>query len=820
MLNDLRFAIRSFARNPGFTLACIATLGLGIGANTAIFSVVDAVLLKRSPFADIGRLVMIWETDRNTSTIREPASFPDFLDIRERASSLSTAAALMPGEMNMAPASGEPRRVPVLRVTHGLLPMLGISPVAGRTFSEEDDAPGGERRVLISDSLWEREFGRNPGAIGKIVRLDDRSYTVSGVMPPGADFGILQILSRAAYSRSFADRGERAEIEIWAPLQGSAAELPRSTHPIFILGRLTSSASADTAQSELSGIMTALERSFPENAARGAHVEPVSRVVFGPFEPAFYLLLGAVVLVLLVASVNVAGLFLARGMARAQEVALRGALGARSSRLVRLFLLESALMTALATGLGLMIAFAAVTVIVSLAPANIPRVTEARVDLRVLGATILISTFAAVVFGLFPLLQLGRSDLQSSLRGAGHATQTAGRKLLERTLVASELALAVMLLCGATLLVKSLWKVQQIDPGFDAANVVKAEYQLPESRYPSDFRRWPDFAEQHVFTRALIARAARLPGVQSVAIAGNHPLDPGYTNSFAIIGREAEARTFPEISIRRVTPSYFQTVGLPIVRGRDLRDSDATTSAAVVLINEAAAQRFFPASEPIGARVRFWGAARTIVGVVANERFRGLTEPAAIAVYAPLAQAPSPTGVLLLRSALEPSTLIAAAERAIHDVDPALAVFAAEPLDRTIARSIAQRRFTTLLLGGFALLALVLATIGVHGLVSYSVARRRREIGIRMAVGAGRADVFALILREAAAVIACAVGAGLFGALMLSRLLRTLLYGVSPTDGWTFGIVITVLSVVALTATMLPARRAALSDPLEALRSE
>jgi putative ABC transport system permease protein len=820
MLNDLRFAIRSFASNPGFTLACIITLGLGIGANTAIFSVVDAVLLRRSPLADISRLVMIWETDRNTSTTREPASFPDFLDIKERAASLSAAAALMAGEMNMAPGTGDPRRVPVLRVTHDLLPMLGIHPAAGRTFSKEDDAPGAGGRVLISDSLWQREFGRSPDAIGKTLRLDDQHYTVVGVMRRGADFGVLQILARAAYARSFADRGERTEIDIWAPLQGDPTQLPRTTHPIFVLGRLAEGASVQTAQSELAGIMAALEGTFPENAARGAHVEPVSSVVFGPFEPAFYLLLGAVALVLLVASVNVAGLLVARGAARAQEVAVRGALGARASRLVRLFLVESMIMTALATVLGLLIAFAAVAMIVSLAPADIPRLTEARVDVRVLGATILVSTLAAVGFGLFPLLQIGRGELVSSLRGTGRSTQTGTRKFLQRALVAGELALAVMLLCGATLLVKSLWKVQQIDPGFRAANVLKAEYQLPASRYPSDFRRWPDFAEQHAFTRALAQRAARLPGVESAAIAGNHPLDPGFTNSFAIVGREAEARTWPEISLRRVTPSYFQTVGLALVRGRELRESDNASSGPVVLINEAAAQRFFPASDPIGARMQFWGAARTIVGVVANERFQGLTEPASIAAYAPLAQAPSATGVLLLRTSLEPSAMIASAERVIREIDPALAVFGAEPLDRTVARSMSQRRFTTSLLGGFALLALVLAAVGIHGLVSYSVARRRQEIGIRMAVGAGRGDVFALILREAAAVIGCAVAAGLFGALVLTRLLRTLLYDVSPTDAWTFGIVAVVLSAVAIAATMLPARRAALTDLLTALRSE
>ena len=820
MLNDVRFAVRSFLKNPEFALACIVTLGLGIGANTAIFSVVDAVLLRRAPFADADRLAMIWETDRNTATTREPASFPDYLDIKERAGSFAATAALLADEMNLAPASGEPRRVPILCVTHDLLPMLGLSPLAGRGFAPSDDVPGGVGRVLISESLWEREFARSPSAIGATLRLDDEPHTVIGVMRRGADFGVLQLLSRAAYSRSFADRGERTEIEIWTALRGSPAQLPRSTHPLFMAGRLAPGVSVDAAQADVARVMSELERAFPENAARGAHVEPIADVVFGPFRRAFYLLLGAVALVLLVASVNVGGLLIARGSARAQEVAVRNALGARSTRLVRLFLVESTLMTALATLLGLAIAFGVVRAIVSLAPADIPRLANASVDLRVLGVTIAVSTLAAIGFGLFPLLQLGRADVHSGLRGTARATVSGRRKHLQQLLVAGELALAVVLLSGAALLIKSLWKVQQIDPGFESAGVLKAEYQLPASRYPSDFRRWPDFAEQHAFTRALLERAAMLPGVETAAIAGNHPLDPGFTNSFTIVGREAEARSWPEISLRRVSPSYFRAVSLPLVRGRLLLDSDTTTAAPVVLINEAAAQQFFPSGDPIGARMRFWGTSRTIVGVVANERFHGVTAPPPIATYAPLAQAPSASGVLLLRTAQQPSTLSASAERVIHEIDPALAVFAVEPLDLTLARSISQRRFTTALLGGFALLALILAAVGIHGLVSYNVERRRQEIGIRMALGAQRGQVLRMIVAEAMALTAAGAVVGTAASLLLTRLMKDLLFEVAPGDPLTLGVVTTTLLAVALAASYLPGRRATRVDPVVALRAE
>jgi predicted permease len=821
MLADLRYATRAFLKNPAFTIVCVLTLALGIGANTAIFSVVDTVLLRRAPFSQIDRLVMIWETDRNTGTTREPASVPDYRDIQARARSFAQAGALMADEMNLAPHWGEPRRVPVLRVSYDLLPMLGVEPLIGRAFSAVEDTPGGGERALISELLWEREFNRDPNIVGETVRLDDRPWTIVGVMRRGTDFGVLQILSAAAYSRSFADRGERSEIEIWAPLQADPRALPRSTHPIFVAGRLADGVNAEAAQTEMARIMTDLERAYPENAARGAFVEPISRVVFGPVEAPFYMLLGAVALVLIVASVNVASLLLARGTARAHEVAVRGALGAGSVRLLRLFLTESVLMTIASTTLGIGVAYAAVKAIVALAPADVPRLSNASVDLRVLAATMVVSAAVALTFGLFPMIQVRRAALQSSLKeSAGRTSHGRERKRLQQALVVAELAFAVVLVCGAALLVKSFWHVQQVDPGFRAAGVLKAEYQLPASRYPSDFRRWPDFAEQHAFTRTLLARAASLPGVQSAAIAGNHPLDPGFTNSFTIVGREAEARTWPEISIRRVSPEYFGTVGVPLVGGRLLREADLTNSTPVVVINEAAAARFFPGRDPLGAQMRFWGTLRTIVGVVGNERIHGITEAAPIAAYAPLTQTPSSTGALLLRTSLDPMSLAAAAERAIHELDRGLAVFAVEPLQQTISRSISQRRFTMVMLGSFAGLALLLAAIGIHGLLSYSVARRYQEIGIRMALGAGRRAVLGLFVRDGLVVIACGLVAGLAGAAMLTRVLRSLLFGVTPTDPATFLAVAVALSGIAIAATLIPAARATRVSPLSALRSE
>jgi putative ABC transport system permease protein len=420
-------------------------------------------------------------------------------------------------------------------------------------------------------------------------------------------------------------------------------------------------------------------------------------------------------------------------------------------------------------------------------------------------------------------LHARRLNLHAALAdGAGRSSAGPVRSRVRNALVVAELALAVVLVCGAALLIRSFWTVQRVDPGFAAEGVLKAEYQLPSLRYPVDFRVWPDFKEQHAFNRALLARAAAIPGVRAAAIAGNHPLDPGFTNSFTIVGREAESKTWPEISIRRVSPGYFATVGLQLIRGRLLLDSDTTISPAVALINSAAVKRFFPDREPIGARLRFWGGERTIVGVVADEKFQGLAESSPIATYTPLSQTPSANGagVLLVRTAADPSSLATAVTSAIHEIDPGLAVFAIEPLDDTLSRSIGQRRFTMLLLAMFACIALLLAAIGIHGVLSYGVSQRRREIGIRMALGARQPDLVALVLRQGLALTAVGLVTGFLGAIAFTRLLSTQLFGVTSSDPATFGAVAMLLGLVALAATVAPAYRAASVDPIVTLRSE
>jgi putative ABC transport system permease protein len=823
LLLNLRYGFRRLVADRSFTIVVTLILALAIGANTAIFSVMDGVLLRPAPVDDLDRLVMVWETDRSSGTTREPASVPDYLDFVRLGRSFGQLAAFMAGEINTAPPQGDPVRLASLAISHGFSPMLGVKPVLGRTFTAEEDRAGGPSLAMISESLWTRSYGRDTAVIGRVIHLSERPHTIVGVMPDLADFGMVQILTSAAYSRSFVDRGGRSRVDIWTPLQPDPRSLPRDTHPIFVLGRLTSGATVASAQQEMTGIAAELERTYPSNTARGVHIEKLEDVVFGPVRPALFVLVGAVSLVLVVACVNVANLLLARGANRIREVAVCSALGASGGVLARQFLLESLLVTAAAAAGGVALAFGGTQFLLAAAPPDIPRLTEVVIDKRVLFVTIGVSLLVAFGFGMLPTLQARRVDVQSVLKGAGgNATPGLGRGRLRSALVVAEVALSVILVIGAGLLLKSFWRLLQVDPGFRAAGVLKAEYQLPPSRYPVDFRVYPRLKEVHAFTEALLRRASALPGVDAVAVAGNHPLDPGFTNSFVVVGREAEARDWPEISVRRMSPGYFRTVGLSLVRGRLLADSDSTEAPAVLLVNQAAAARFFPGRDPIGHKIAFWGAQRTIVGVVADEKFQGLEASEPLAVYVPLAQAPSANGagVLLVRTEGDPLALSANVRSAFRELDPALAIFGVEPLQDTVLRSVSKRRLTLLLVCLFAAVALVLAVVGMHGVLSYEISRQTREIGIRIALGAQRADVLRHVVVKALvlALMGALIGAGAAGA--LTRLLTSLLFGITPGDPATFATVGIVMMAAALLASYIPARRAAKVDPLVALRAE
>jgi len=824
VLQDVRYAVRLLGRSPGFSAAAILTLTLGIGITTAIFSVVDAVLLRPIPFPEPERLLMVWETDRDTGTTREPGSFPDFVDFQQRSRRVNRIAAFLATDANLTPDRGEPLRLAVLAVTHDLLPLLGVRPIFGRSLTQTDDRPGGGDVVLISERLWERQFQRDAAAIGRTIRLDDRPRTIIGVLPARSDFGVLQILSAADYGRGFADRDARTSIDVWVPLQADAQTYPRDTHPLLLLASLGPKTTISQAQEELASIAADLEKAYRSNNARGVFVEPLRAVIFGPIEPALIVLMASVGVVLLISCVNVANLLLARGTSRLREMAVRSALGAETRRLARQFVVESAVLTVTSAVLGILLAFLALRVLVTMAPAEIPRLNTVSIDGRVLLLALGISIVVAFVFGLVPVAQARRSDLQVALKAEDTRGASSGGdgRLIRSVLVVAEVALAVVLLSGAGLLIKSFWHLQRVNPGFDAAGVLKAEFQLPSTRYPVDFKVWPNFAAVHRFNAALLAGVNGLPGVEVVALAGNHPLDAGFTNSFVVVGRELEAKNWPEISIRRVTPAYFSALRIPLVRGRMLNEGDSTFAPPVVMINEAAARRFFAGRDPLGQQLAFWGARRTIVGILGDERFHGLTEPSPIAAYAPLSQAPSVNGAeaLIVRTRADPAGLIGMVRTAIAQVDPSLAVFGVEPLEQTLANSVSEQRFMMVLLGIFAALALVLASIGIHGVLSYSVAQRTREIGIRMALGADRRRVTQLIVGLGAKLTVIGLAAGLVLSVLFSRWLASLLFGVSPGDPATLAAVLGVLGSVATLSIWIPTRRAIRVNPLDALRQE
>lgn len=811
---DIGLALRGMRRNPGFATVAILTLALGIGANTAIFSMVDGVVLRPPPFEDPDRLVVVWETDRDSGTRFEPASVPDFLDFRERAATMRDLEAVLPGEANLDLEGRDPARITLIRATAGALGLLGVRPILGRGFSDD---PAVSNEVVVSESLWRAALGGTPDAIGATVRLDETSAVVVGVLAEDADYGLAQMLGAADYGRSFADRGA-SRVDAWVRLDPDPTVFPRATHPIFMLGRLRDGVGVAAAQAELAGIAAELEVDYPENNARGVHVQSLEEVVVGPVRTPLLLLLAAVGMVLLIACVNVASLLLARGTARTREVAIRTALGGGRARLMGQFLVEGAVYAAVAALAGLGVAALGVALLRGAAPADLPAVHRVGIDLRVLGVTLGVSAMVALIFGLVPAFQADTGDLGARLQGAAPrgATASRGRRRLRAGLVVAELALAVAIATGAGLLVRSFRAVTSVDPGFDTTGVVKAELQLPTSRYPRDFSVWPNWPPFHGFQDALLAELASAPGVASAATAGPHPLAPGFTNSFVIEGRDPTAPPLPEIPVRPVSAAYFETVGLPIVQGTTMA-SARPDGPGVAVVNRAAEEAYFDGAA-LGRRLQFWGVSREIVGVVGNEAFRGVDQAPPPAVYVPTAQAPQ-WNISVLVSGDDPAALAGILRSSIQTIDPGLAVFGVEPLERTLAGTLSRRRFPMLLMTLLASLALTLALIGVHGVLSYTVEQRRREMGIRLALGARPGDLLRLVLGEGLRLAALGIGLGLLAAWALTRVLSALLFGVQPGDPLTFGAVASLVVVAALAAAAVPAFRASRVDPARTLQT-
>jgi putative ABC transport system permease protein len=802
LLRDIRYAARTLRAAPAFTMIVIGTLALGIGANSAIFSVVNGVLLRALPYAEPERLVMVWETDRDSGTEREGASVPDYFDFRARARSFDRLAAFRLAPMNRT-GDGPPERVAAARVTGEFLATMGVSPLLGRDFLPGEAEPGGSQAVLVSERYWRSQLGSAAGVIGQPLRLDDSLFTVVGVLPSSFRF-------------------PAEDVELWAVDQLTPESGPRFRHQTMVVGRLAGGTSVESAQREMTGIAQALEQEYPQsNTARGVHLEPLENALLGPVRPALLLLLAAVGVVLLIACVNAANLLLARRAARGREMALRAALGAGRGRLVQQLLVESAMLAGTAAVLGTLLAYGGVRSLVSAAPAALPRVHDISLDGTVFAVTLGISVAVAVVFGLLPAAGGRRVGPAEALATTTGRTGSASREhhRLRSVLVVAEIAMAVVLVVGAGLLVHSFWALRSVDPGFAAENMMSLRYQLPPSRYPQSFDDYPAGWERiFAFQRDVLERVKAIPGVRRAALAFNDPLSAGFTNSFVIVGREAEASGQAEVPTRPVSADYFATAGVPLLRGRVFTDADDARAPAVVVINDAMARRHFGDREPLGARLQFWGTPREIIGVVGNERFNGLASEPAPAMYPPIAQAPATTGTLVVRTQGDPREALGAIRAAIWAVDADLAPFGVTTMGEALDASLAQQRILALLFAAFAGLALLLALVGVYGVVSYSVAQRRREIGIRLALGATGRRVLRSVVGEGLRLAVSGAAIGIVLALGSARFVRSQLYGISATDPMTIFSAVVLLIGIAAIGSAIPAWRATAVEAGEVLR--
>ncbi|HMB53213.1 MAG TPA: ABC transporter permease [Thermoanaerobaculia bacterium] len=809
---DLRFALRTISRHPGYAAVAALTLALGVGANTAVFSVVDAVLLAPLPYPEADELVLVWENDRLRETEREGASYPDLVDWRESSSAFSGLAAWRSQDVALTGGDGEPERLSAGLASAELFAVLGAGDggafAAGRPFRDDEDRAGAEPVAVLSHGLWQRRFDADPGVVGSALRLDGTAHTVVGVAPEGFDFP--------------------TGTDLWVPFEMAQAGTldVRGVHNLLVVGRLAPGTSVTAAQSEMTAVMERLEREHLEdNQGRGAFVEPLGEATTGDVRPALLMLFGAVALVLLVACVNVANLVLARAQGRGREMAVRGSLGAGRWRLARLVVVESLVLALVGGAAGCLVAFWGVEAILAAAP-DLPRLDEVHLDGRVIGFGLALSLLAGLAAGMAPLGAAFGRDLTRNLKSGDPGGGDLRRRRLRQGLVAAEVALSVALAIGAGLLLRSLGTLLAEDPGFRSEGVLSLELSLPGSDYPfpASFDDYPDWPSAIAFYPAVLERVTAVPGVSAAALAHQGPLDGGWTTRIALSDRPAPPPgERDEIVLRPVTDDYFRALDVPLVAGRGFDRRDRAGAPDTLIVNHAFVERYFPGqpeNAPLGVRLEFWGRQREIVGVVGDVRFQGLGEATPPAMYPPLAQVPQGSLSLLVRTSLDPIALAPTVRQAVWDLDPNLALFDVATLDQALGESVSRPRFQTLLVSLFAAVALLLAAIGLYGVMAALVAQRTREIGIRMALGADRSEVVKTVLGRGLVLTLGATALGLAGAWALARLLGGLLYGISPGDPLVFTAVPALLALVALAACWLPARRASRIDPLTAIRHE
>ena len=801
---DIRYAFRRLIKSPAFTIVALLTLALGIGANTAIFSVVNAVLLKPLPYPDAHEIVGIYHLSEGR---RATMSGPNFTDVKKLATTLQDAAAYTRARTILT-GRGEPVRLDAAQVSASLFDLLGVAPAIGRTFRAEENQPGRNHVAILGHGLWVQRFGADRNVVGKTLLLDGVSHEIVGVMPDGFSFP--------------------AARAIWTPLEYTEdfTTTQRGAWYLQGVGRTRKGVSPEQAQAEIETIGRQLAKQHPDSN-EGVDITALSlhEAMVGDIRTAFWVLLGAVGSVLLIACVNVANLLLARAAARESEIAVRTALGAGRWRLVRQLLTESVILAIVGGGLGLLLAVWGVEGLLALEPQGIPRLDEVRVDPNVVFFTMGLSLVTGLLFGLVPAFQSTRTGLSSTLKEGGRGALTSrGGSRMRTTLVVAEVALAVTLLAGAGLLIRSFSRLASVDPGFQVQPALTFELSLPESRYETE-------EHQIAFFDQLLPKLQAIPGVQAAGAVISLPLSgSSIVLTFEIGGRPpVPPSQQPAMQVRVATPEYFQTIGIPLKRGRLFSDTDRWGSPQVVLITEAAARQYFPNEDPIGKRITLgWGrgenkprAGGEVVGIIGDVKDAGLDEPDPPQIYLPYRQWPTGSMSFLLKTAVPPESVADAVRRMVYSMDGNLPVGNVRTLEALVARSISQPRFYMTLLAVFAGVALALAAIGIFGVLSYAVAQRTREIGIRMALGAHQRTVIGLIVRDAMIMASVGVAIGTAAAFLLTEwLVAKLLFNTSPHDPATFTVVALALAAVSLAAAYVPARRATRVDPIVALRAE
>ena len=796
---DVRYAARMMRRNPAFTITAVLTLALGIGASTAVFSVVNTVLLRPLPYPDSDRLVQIWSTNPTANRWGMWTAYPRFEDWRRQNTVFEEMATARTWVLSIK-GGDHPESLLGVITSSQLLQLLRVQPMLGRGFLPEEDQPGRDHVILLSYGLWQRRFGSDPAVIGRTVDVDQQNYTVIGVMP--SDF-------------RFPPELPTYRVDAWLPPAPDPSRSERVSNNYYTFARLKPGVTLAQAQAEMDAISHALAEKHSADRGLGVKVVGWRQQVGSEVRPALLILLGAISLVLLIACANVANLLLARGAVRQREAALRQALGAGHARLIRQFLTESVLLAVFGGVTGLLLAYEGLDLFIRLAP-DIPRLDETTLDPHVLIFSAVLTLGTGLIFGIAPALQGSRTDLQDALKESGsRLTIGATRARTRSALVVTEMALALMLLAGAGLLVRSFVRVQKVDPGFNPKNLLTAFVMLPSSKYPEPQR-------QALFFHEVMDRITSLPGVECAGAADSAPMLTNDTGPVSIESHAVE----PEIQAERpkITPDYFRAMGIRLLRGRAFTWADNEGSLPVAIINESAAHQYWPNEDAMGKRVKLEdGSApvwRQVIGIVGDVRQDSLVKAGRPEVYAPLLQVPVPYLVLTVRTRAEPASLAAAVRHAVMAVDRDQPLFQIQTMQQVVEDSIADRRFQMSLLAAFGAIALGLAAIGIYGLISYTVSQRTHEIGIRMALGAKRGDVLHLVVRHGMMLAIVGVVLGTVGALLLTRFLAGMLYGVSATDPTTLLSVATLLIGVAALASYIPARRAMRGDPMVALKYE